>query len=65
MPEQNEHEMKKSLTPGVGEGGESSSCCALTLGLWEFGSAQDISFLIGIFGLFFFFKITGEVQHLQ
>lgn len=42
MPEQNEHEMKKSLTPGVGEGGESSSCHALPLGLWEFGNGQDI-----------------------
>lgn len=63
MPEQNEHEKKKSLPPGVGEGGESSSCYALPLGLWEFGNGQDISFLIGIFGLFL--KITGEVQHFQ
>lgn len=35
MPEENEHEMKKSLTAGVGEGGESSSCYALPLGIQE------------------------------
>ena len=51
MLEEDEHEMKQSHTAGVGEGGGNCFCRTLTLRLQEVGSGQDISFLIGIFGL--------------
>lgn len=49
MPEENEHEMKKSLTAGV------VRVVRAVLAMhyhWEFRNGQDISFLMGIFGLF-------------
>ena len=51
MLEQDEHEMKESHTPGIGEGSKNWFCHALPLRLQDVGSGQDISFLIEIFGL--------------